>query len=105
MNGKGFVDPASEEYDLHLERDETGNIIGKNTIDCMRSGIIYGNVDQIDGIIDRMEKELGETASVVATGGQARLIVPLCRHKIVYDDALLLKGLLILYWKNTAREK
>ena len=47
----------------------------------------------------------GKTASVVATGGQARLIVPLCRHKIVYDDALLLKGLLILYRKNTGREK
>ncbi len=89
----------------YISLESPGNVIGKNTIDCMRSGIIYGNVDQIDGIIDRMEKELGETASVVATGGQARLIVPLCRHKIVYDDALLLKGLLILYRKNTAREK
>ncbi len=76
-------------------------VIGKNTIDCMRSGIIYGNAAQLDGIMDRMEAELGEKASAVATGGLARFITPLCRHQIVYDDALLLKGLLILYRKNT----
>ena len=76
-------------------------VIGKNTIDCMRSGIIYGNAAQIDGIMDRMEAELGEKASAVATGGLAKFITPLCRHHIVYDDALLLKGLLILYRKNT----
>ncbi len=74
--------------------------IGKNTIDCMRAGIIFGNVDMIDGIIDRMEKELGQPATVVATGGLARFITPMCRHKIICDDALLLKGLLILYQKN-----
>ncbi len=75
-------------------------IIGKNTIDCMRAGIIYGNVDMIDGILDRMEQELGETPSIIATGGLARVITPLCRHHIIYDEALLLKGLLILYRKN-----
>lgn len=74
--------------------------IGKNTIDCMRAGIIFGNVDMIDGIIDRMERELGQPATVVATGGLARFITPMCRHKIICDDALLLKGLLILYRKN-----
>ena len=53
------------------------------------------------GILDRMEKELGETPTVIATGGLARFITPLCRHEIIFDDALLLKGLLILYRKNT----
>ncbi len=77
-----------------------GKVIGKNTIDCMRSGILYGNAAQMDGIIDRMEEELGETASVVATGGLSRFVTPLCRHKIHYDQALLLKGLLALYRKN-----
>ena len=67
----------------------------------MRSGIIYGNVDMIDGILDSMEKELGEPPTIIATGGLAKFITPLCRHKIVVDDALLLKGLLILYRKNT----
>ena len=64
------------------------------------SGIIYGNVDMIDGILDRMEKELGEPPTIIATGGLAKFITPLCRHKILVDDALLLKGLLILYRKN-----
>ncbi len=86
-----------------ISLEAPGKAIGKNTIDCMRSGIVYGNVAQIDGLIDRLEEELGEKTSVVATGGQAKLVAPLCRHKIVYDDALLLKGLLILYRKNVAR--
>ena len=54
----------------------------------------------IDGILDRMEDELGQSATVVATGGLSRFVVPLCRHKIVYDEALLMKGLWILYEKN-----
>ena len=83
---------------ISLELPE--KVIGKNTIDCMRAGIIFSNVDMIDGILDRMERELGEPATAVATGGLARFITPLCRHKIHYDDALLLKGLLILYRKN-----
>lgn len=75
-------------------------VIGKNTIDCMRSGIMYGSAGMIDGIIDRMEAELGKTPSVIATGGLSRFVVPLCRHKIIYDEALLMKGLWILYEKN-----
>ena len=75
-------------------------VIGKNTIDCMRSGIMYGSAGLNDGIIDRMEAELGKTPSVIATGGLSRFVVPLCRHKIIYDEALLMKGLWILYEKN-----
>ena len=66
---------------------------------------MYGNVDMIDGILDRMEAELGEDPTVIATGGLAKFITPLCRHKIIVDDALLLKGLLILYRKNTLQER
>ena len=85
----------------YISLEVPNKVIGKNTIDCMRAGIVFSNVDMIDGILDRMEKELGETPTVIATGGLARFITPLCRHKIIYDDALLLKGLLILYRKNT----
>lgn len=74
--------------------------IGKNTIDCMKSGIIYGTAESIDGMIDRVEKALGKKVSVVATGGVASSIVPYCRHEIVLDDELLLKGLNIIYEKN-----
>lgn len=76
------------------------HIIGKNTIDSMRNGILYGNAAMIDGVIDRMEEELKTKASLVATGGLASSIISLCRHKIHYDEALLLKGLQILYEKN-----
>lgn len=75
-------------------------VIGKNTIDCMRSGIMYGNAGMIDGLLERMEAELGSPATVIATGGLSRFIAPLCRHPIIYDEALLLKGLWILYQKN-----
>ncbi len=84
----------------YISLDIPGSVIGKNTIDCMRSGIMYGNAAMIDGIIDRMEKELGAIPSVVATGGLSQFTIPLCRHHISYEDDLLLKGLLILYNKN-----
>ena len=76
------------------------DIIGTNTIDSMRSGILFGNASMIDGMIDRLTERLGKTPTVVATGGIAETIVPLCRHSIILDPALQLKGLLRLYRKN-----
>lgn len=75
-------------------------VIGTNTIDCMESGMVYGQAACLDGIIDRMEAELGYQTTVLATGGLAKIIVPHCRRKIILDDALLLKGLKIIYDKN-----
>ena len=83
-----------------ISLETPGKVIGKNTIDCMRSGIMYGTASMIDGIIDRMEAELGEKTTVIATGGLSRFVMPLCRHDIIIDNALLLKGLFILYQKN-----
>ena len=77
--------------------------IGTNTVDSMKSGAVYGTAALIDGMIDRMETELGEPVTVVATGGLAGTIVPYCRRKIEYEPALLLKGLAILYEKNAKR--
>lgn len=76
------------------------NLIGRNTIDCMKSGILYGNAGALDGLIDRISDEIGEPCTVIATGGLSGVIAPLCRNKIILDDDLLLKGLLILYNKN-----
>ena len=75
-------------------------MIGKNTIDCMKSEIINGNAAVVDGMIDRIEEEIGKKATAVATGGLAKAIVPYCRRKVILDDNLLLKGLLIIYNKN-----
>ena len=74
--------------------------IGKNTIDCMKSGIIHGNAACIDGMVKRIEHELGQKATVLATGGLARKIVPYCEQRILIDDELLLKGLRLIYNKN-----
>ncbi|MCQ2417442.1 MAG: type III pantothenate kinase [Oscillospiraceae bacterium] len=75
-------------------------IIGTNTVDCLRSGILYSNACALDGIIERMEKEIKEACTVVATGGLSALVVPLCRRSIIHDGSLLIKGLSILYRKN-----
>lgn len=83
-----------------ISLDIPHHVIGKNTIDSMRSGIMYGNAAMLDGLIDRMSEELGGKPTVLATGGLSQFVAPLCRHKIICDDTLLLKGLLILYEKN-----
>ncbi len=76
-------------------------VICSNTVDCIKSGIMYSNACAIDGIIERIDEELGEKTTVIATGGLAQVVVPLCRHEIIYDDDLLLKGLMLIWNKNT----
>ena len=78
-----------------------GSVIAKNTVECMRSGVLFGNASMIDGMIDRINEEFGENLSVYATGGLASSIIPLCKHEIYLDEHLVLKGLNILYRKNT----
>lgn len=75
-------------------------IIGKNTIECMKSGILYANAAGLDGIIERLEEEMGQPLTAIATGGLAGKIVPYCKKKIILDDELLLKGLQVIYNKN-----
>ena len=77
------------------------HMIGKNTIESMQSGLIYGNAAMVDGLIERLEAEVGGEMTVVATGGIAGIIVPFCRKKIIYEPDLLLKGLWYIYHKNT----
>ncbi|MCM1267970.1 MAG: type III pantothenate kinase [Bacteroidales bacterium] len=75
-------------------------MIGRNTIDCMKSGIVMGQAACLDGMIERIYEELGYTAPVVATGGLAESIVPYCKERIVCDNELTLKGLGLIYHKN-----
>ena len=74
--------------------------IGRNTVDCMRSGIIYGTASTIDGAIRHIEEELGQSCTVVSTGGLSALVTPHCKRKVIQDSDLLLKGMMILYRKN-----
>ena len=77
------------------------SLIGKNTEDCMRSGIVYGSAGMLDGIIDRVRELFpGQKVTAVATGGNAPVIVRYCRNPIIYDKYLLMNGLWTIYQKN-----
>ena len=79
---------------------EPKHIIVANSIDCMASGSVFGTAAMIDGMIERIEDELGYSATVIATGGLAHEIIPYCKKEVVLDENLLLEGLRLLYEKN-----
>ena len=83
---------------IHL--DMPPRLIGTNTVDCMKAGAIYSNAAMLDGLVDRVEDELGQKVTVVATGGLMNTVLPNCRREIHYHENLLLEGLHILYGKN-----
>ena len=83
-----------------LQLDQPKRAIGRNTIDAMRSGIMMGTASMLDGMVERMEQELGQKTTVIATGGIAKFIVPLCKTPMIYDKDLLIKGLAALYRDN-----
>ncbi|MBO5060672.1 MAG: type III pantothenate kinase [Clostridia bacterium] len=83
---------------ISLEKPKS--VIGKNTIDAMKSGAILGNASMLDGMLDKIETELGEKATIVATGGLSKCIIENCKHEIIYDKDLLLRGLWLIYQKH-----
>lgn len=83
-----------------LQLDQPKRAIGRNTTDCMRSGIMLGAACMLDGMIERMEEELGYRTKVLVTGGIAKFVVPMCRREMTYDKDLLVKGLAALYREN-----
>ena len=83
-----------------LQLDQPKRAIGRNTIDCMRSGIMMGNACMLDGMIARMEEELGAKTTVITTGGIAKFVIPMCKTPMIYDKDLLVKGLALLYREN-----
>ena len=89
--------------DISIEKPK--RCIGTSTAECMRSGAILGTASMIDGMIDRMEEELGCSCAHIATGELAPAIVSCCRHEILCDENLLLKGLWALYQKNSSRTR
>ncbi len=75
-------------------------VLGTNTIHCMQSGVTYGVASQVDGLIDRIRREVNEDFEVILTGGLSEMIAPLCDHDLSVDSDLILKGLLKIYNKN-----
>ncbi|MCD8190011.1 MAG: type III pantothenate kinase [Clostridiales bacterium] len=80
-------------------------LIGRNTVECMQAGAVYGWASMLDGLVDRVEEELGEPVTAIATGGLLQVVLPACRRHIIPDPHLRLNGLLILYQKNQGRRR
>jgi len=98
MGLKGLSMGTAQLPQVSLEAPKS--VIGKNTADCMKSGVVFGNAALIDGMIDRFNDEVGDELPVYATGGYAGTIVSHCKHKITLDEHMVLRGLNILYKKN-----
>jgi type III pantothenate kinase len=84
----------------NVDLTEPRQVIGKSTVEAIRSGVVYGFAGLVDGILERLEAELGEGLDVVATGGLAHVIVPSCRRVSEIDDMLTLTGLRLIHELN-----
>lgn len=83
-----------------ISLDAPSRVIAKNTVECMKSGVVFGSASMLDGMIERIEEELSFSTTLVATGGYAKAVVPHCKNKITIDDNLVLDGLCIMYQRN-----
>jgi len=84
----------------HIEFETARAVIGTNTVDSMKSGIVFGTASMMDGMVRKFRSEIGDTAPVVATGGFAGVITPFCETDIRYDATLILEGLRLIWEKN-----
>lgn len=79
------------------------SVIGKNTVESMKSGAVIGTAAMLEGMVERMEAQLGMACTVIATGSLAGVIAPHCRRRLLVDERLLLKGLRQIYQRNTRK--
>lgn len=88
-----------------VELEIPSKLLGTNTVDCIKSGIVYGHASMIDGMIKRIKKQIGnDVLPVILTGGHTKLIAPLLEEKIIVDERLLLKGLQEVFHRNFPSE-
>lgn len=95
---KALTDTSSLLPTIRLEPPKKA--CGTNTVESMQSGVVLGTAAMIDGMLDKFAEELGEPATIVATGGLSYFISPVCKRDITYDRHLILKGLKAIYEKN-----
>ncbi len=108
MPGIGIAAEALFERTAKLPRvefREPEQVIGTNTISHIQSGLFYGVVDAVDGMLNRLCAVMGKQTKIVATGGQAPLIVGASKHKPTLDSSLTLDGLRLIYYRNQAPKR
>jgi type III pantothenate kinase len=84
----------------HIEITVPEKVLGTNTVECMQSGVIHGTASEVEGIIDRIQKEINQEAKVIITGGLGKVISPLVNKKMEIRPNLVLEGLLNIYYLN-----
>lgn len=82
---------------------EPKQLIGRNTVDCIQSGLYYSTISTIDGILERLLAELGSGTKIVGTGGQAKLMVSGSKYLKVIDEDLTLDGVRMIWERNAGR--
>ena len=95
---KALTENTAQLTSIPIEAPQS--VIGRNTVECMQSGLVYGTAAMLDGLLEQIEKELGEEPTVVATGGLSKEIITHCKYNIIYNENLLLDGLRAIYEKN-----
>ncbi len=95
---KALTENTAQLTSIPIEAPQS--VIGRNTVECMQSGLVYGTAAMIDGLLEQIEEELGEVPTVVATGGLSKEIITHCKKDIIYSENLLLDGLRAIYEKN-----
>lgn len=95
---KALTENTAQLTSIPIEAPQS--IIGRNTVECMQSGLVYGTAAMLDGLLEQIEEELGEVPTVVATGGLSKEIITHCKKDIIYSENLLLDGLRAIYEKN-----
>ena len=98
MGMRSLSEHAAQLPEVSAEAPQS--VVGRNTADAMRSGVIYGTAAMVDGLIERIYSERGECARVLVTGDHAGVIIPHLSHAVEHDPHLALKGLNVLYRKN-----
>ncbi len=88
------------QVELHAPR----SAIGRNTVEAIQSGLVFGTAGEVDAMIDRIRPELGDEATVVATGGLAPVVIPHCRHEVEHDPWLTLEGLRLVFERNVGAD-